>query len=104
MATEPVLPPAELTGRPTAGSPAPTSRPRSPPPTCRAARPWPTRWPPRSPSTPGAGPRRTSSATTSRRWAGPTVELPLLTGPMDVGCLFELAGRLEDHLRAEVAA
>ncbi|CCG01473.1 ArsA-related P-loop ATPase [Blastococcus saxobsidens] len=32
----------------------------------------------------------------------PTVELPLLPGPMDVGCLFELAGRLEDHLRAEV--
>ena len=34
----------------------------------------------------------------------PTVELPLLAGPMDVGCLFELAARLEDHLRAEVAA
>jgi anion-transporting ArsA/GET3 family ATPase len=34
----------------------------------------------------------------------PTVELPLLTGSMDVGCLFELAGRLEEHLRAEVAA
>ena len=32
----------------------------------------------------------------------PTVELPLLPGPVDLGCLFELAGRLEDHLRAEV--
>jgi hypothetical protein len=34
----------------------------------------------------------------------PTVELPLLPGPMDLGCLFELAGRLEDALAAEVAA
>jgi anion-transporting ArsA/GET3 family ATPase len=34
----------------------------------------------------------------------PTVELPHLTGSMDLGCLFELAGRLEEHLRAEVAA
>lgn len=35
----------------------------------------------------------------------PTVELPLLTGPVDLGALFELAGRLEDHLAAtEVAA
>ncbi len=35
----------------------------------------------------------------------PTVELPLLPGPMDLGSLFELAGRLEDHLDAtEVAA
>jgi anion-transporting ArsA/GET3 family ATPase len=34
----------------------------------------------------------------------PTVELPLLPGPIDVGALFELAGRLEDHLRTEVAA
>jgi hypothetical protein len=53
----------------------------------------------------------------ARRWAAqdalrndvealgrPTVELPLLTGPVDVGCLFELAGRLEEHLRGEVAA
>jgi len=34
----------------------------------------------------------------------PVVELPLLPGPMDVGSLFELAGRLEEHLRTEVAA
>ncbi|HEY0403331.1 MAG TPA: ArsA-related P-loop ATPase [Blastococcus sp.] len=34
----------------------------------------------------------------------PTVELPLLPGPMDVGSLFDLAGRLEDHLRSQVAA
>jgi anion-transporting ArsA/GET3 family ATPase len=53
----------------------------------------------------------------ARRWAAqddlrddvealdrPTVELPLLPGPMDVGALFELAGRLEDHLRTQVAA
>jgi anion-transporting ArsA/GET3 family ATPase len=53
----------------------------------------------------------------ARRWAAqdelrddvealarPTVELPLLPGPMDLGALFELAGRLEEHLRAEVAA
>jgi anion-transporting ArsA/GET3 family ATPase len=53
----------------------------------------------------------------ARRWAGqdalrdevealgrPVVELPLLPGPMDVGSLFELAGRLEDHLRTQVAA
>ena len=48
----------------------------------------------------------------ARRWTGqdalrddvealglPTVELPLLTGPMDLGALFELAGRLDEHLR-----
>jgi anion-transporting ArsA/GET3 family ATPase len=53
----------------------------------------------------------------AQRWAGqdalrdevealgrPTVELPLLTGPMDLGSLFELAARLEEHLRIEVAA
>lgn len=34
----------------------------------------------------------------------PTVELPLLTGPVDLGALFELADRLEGHLRAGVAA
>jgi anion-transporting ArsA/GET3 family ATPase len=34
----------------------------------------------------------------------PTVELPLMPGPMDLGCLFELAERLEEHLRAGVAA
>ncbi|MGY1621355.1 ArsA-related P-loop ATPase [Geodermatophilus sp. SYSU D00965] len=34
----------------------------------------------------------------------PTVELPLLPGPIDLGALFELAGRLEEHLRTEVAA
>jgi anion-transporting ArsA/GET3 family ATPase len=52
----------------------------------------------------------------ARRWAAqdalrddvealgrPTVELPLLTGRMDLGSLFELAGRLEDHLAVEVA-
>ena len=33
----------------------------------------------------------------------PTVELPLLTGSMDLGCLFELAGRLDEHLRTDVA-
>jgi anion-transporting ArsA/GET3 family ATPase len=34
----------------------------------------------------------------------PTVELPLLTGPIDVGALFELAGRLEDHLSLAAVA
>jgi anion-transporting ArsA/GET3 family ATPase len=34
----------------------------------------------------------------------PTVELPLLAGPIDVGALFELAGRLEEHLSVEQAA
>jgi anion-transporting ArsA/GET3 family ATPase len=53
----------------------------------------------------------------AKRWAGqdalrdevealgrPTVELPLLPGPMDLGTLFELADRIEDHLRSQVAA
>ncbi|MGY1717897.1 ArsA-related P-loop ATPase [Blastococcus sp. SYSU DS0552] len=53
----------------------------------------------------------------ARRWAAqdalraqvaeldrPSLEIPLLPGPMDLGCLFELAGRLEEHLRTEVAA
>ncbi|RBY78316.1 ATPase [Geodermatophilus sp. TF02-6] len=53
----------------------------------------------------------------ARRWAAqdelrdevealgrPTVELPLLPGPIDLGAIFELAGRLEDHVRARVAA
>ena len=53
----------------------------------------------------------------ARRWAAqdalrddvealgrPTVELPLMPGSMDVGTLFELAGRLEEHLEAQVAA
>ncbi|WP_309229410.1 MULTISPECIES: ArsA-related P-loop ATPase [unclassified Blastococcus] len=53
----------------------------------------------------------------ARRWAAqdalrddvealgqPTVELPLLTGPVDLGSLFELAGRLEEHLLAEDVA
>ena len=34
----------------------------------------------------------------------PTVELPMLTGPIDLSCLYELAERLEEHLSAEVAA
>ena len=34
----------------------------------------------------------------------PTVELPQAVGPVDVGCLFELANRLGRHLRTEVAA
>ena len=34
----------------------------------------------------------------------PTVELPLLVGPVDLGALFELAERLEEHLSAGVAA
>ncbi len=53
----------------------------------------------------------------ARRWASqdalrgevarlgrPTVELPLLTGPVDLSCLLELAERLEEHLATEVAA
>lgn len=51
----------------------------------------------------------------ARRWAAqdelrdevealgrPTVELPLLPGPIDLGALFQLAGRLEEHLQTEV--
>jgi anion-transporting ArsA/GET3 family ATPase len=34
----------------------------------------------------------------------PTIELPLLPGPMDLGSLFELAARLEAHVRPEIAA
>jgi len=34
----------------------------------------------------------------------PVLELPLLPGPLDVGSLFELAGRLEEYLRTEMAA
>jgi anion-transporting ArsA/GET3 family ATPase len=34
----------------------------------------------------------------------PTVELPLLAGPMDIGSLFELAARLEEHLRTTTVA
>jgi anion-transporting ArsA/GET3 family ATPase len=53
----------------------------------------------------------------ARRWAAqdelrddvaaldrPTVELPLLPGPMDLGCLFELAEIMQAHLEAQVAA
>jgi anion-transporting ArsA/GET3 family ATPase len=53
----------------------------------------------------------------ARRWAAqdelrdeveelgrPSVELPLLPGPIDLGALFELADRIEDHLREAVAA
>jgi hypothetical protein len=53
----------------------------------------------------------------ARRWAAqddlrdeiealgrPTVELPQLPGPMDLGCLFDLAGRLEEHLLTGLAA
>ncbi|MPQ98045.1 ATPase [Modestobacter sp. I12A-02628] len=52
----------------------------------------------------------------ARRWASqdacrsrveelrrPTVELPMLVGPMDLGSVFELSHRLEDHLRGEVS-
>jgi anion-transporting ArsA/GET3 family ATPase len=34
----------------------------------------------------------------------PIVELPMLVGPIDLGALFELAGRLEEHLTAGIAA
>ena len=53
----------------------------------------------------------------ARRWAAqdalrddvealgrPTVELPLLPGSMDLGSLFELAARLEEHFETQVAA
>jgi anion-transporting ArsA/GET3 family ATPase len=33
----------------------------------------------------------------------PLVELPLMAGPMDLGCLFELADRIEEHVAAGVA-
>jgi hypothetical protein len=34
----------------------------------------------------------------------PTVELPKLVGPVDLGCLFELSERLEEHLAVGSAA
>jgi hypothetical protein len=34
----------------------------------------------------------------------PVVELPLSASPIDLGCLYELAERLDGHLRAEAAA
>jgi anion-transporting ArsA/GET3 family ATPase len=34
----------------------------------------------------------------------PTVELPRLVGPIDLGALFELSGRLEEHLAVGAAA
>ena len=34
----------------------------------------------------------------------PVVELPMSVSPIDLGCLFELADRLDDHLRTGVAA
>ncbi|MCW2581383.1 MAG: Oxyanion-translocating ATPase, partial [Klenkia sp.] len=34
----------------------------------------------------------------------PTVELPMLVGPIDLGALHELADRLEAHLAQGVAA
>jgi anion-transporting ArsA/GET3 family ATPase len=53
----------------------------------------------------------------ARRWASqdalrgdvealgrPVVELPLSTSPIDLGCLYEIAERLEGHLRTEAAA
>ena len=105
MATEPVLPVdgLEPRRRRRADRRRPRPRPGRRPPARRRRR-SPTRWPPRS-------------IEHAQRWASqdelrddvealgrPTVELPLLAGPMDVGSLFELAGRLEDHLRTEVAA
>jgi anion-transporting ArsA/GET3 family ATPase len=34
----------------------------------------------------------------------PVIELPLLVGPIDLGTLYDLAGRLQGHLTGEVAA
>jgi Mrp family chromosome partitioning ATPase len=101
MATEPLLPPSSLAraaeGRLTAAELAPA---------LEAAH-------------VGGGPELAAalaaeSVEHAQRWAAqdelrstvdslgpPTVELPLLPGPMDLGALFELAGRLEEHLRAE---
>jgi anion-transporting ArsA/GET3 family ATPase len=104
MATEPVLPPAGLAraveGRLTGGDLAPA---------LAAAH---------LGGSPGLAEALAAEVTEhAQRWAGqdalrdevealgrPTVELPLLTGSMDLGCLFELAERLEEHLSAEVAA
>ena len=105
MATEPVLPAASLAaaaaGRAHRRRPRPGAGRRAP---ARRRRRWPTPWPPRPSSTPGAGPRRTRCAVRSPTLGRPTVELPMLTGPIDLSCLYELAERLEEHLTAEVAA
>jgi anion-transporting ArsA/GET3 family ATPase len=104
MAAEPLLPPASLTrtaeGRLTAADLTPA---------LNAA------------NLPGgadlAGALVTEAVDHAQRWAAqdalrgvvralgrPTVELPLTVGPIDVGSLFDLADRLEGHLRAEAAA